>query len=73
MIGRMSRWVERRGCRVEFGNIAFGFPGKPYVYEFKNEDQAKRFSAEVKRNDQSGMPVAVPQDHWSQKYFKGHG
>jgi len=68
----MKRWVERNGTRVEFGNIAGGFCGKPYVYEFPDEKLAKRFAAFAKKIDKDKMPVAIPEDHWARKYFKGH-
>jgi len=69
----MSRWVERKGRRVEFGNVVAGFCGTPYVYEFPDEAKARRFAAFVKGKDEKGNPVAVPEGHWARKHFKGHG
>ena len=73
MTARMSRWVERTGCRVEFGNIVMGHCGKPYIYEFPDEKTAIRFAAFVDKKDKDGMPNAVPEGHWAKRYYKGHG
>jgi hypothetical protein len=69
----MSRWVERKGKRVEFGNVVAGFCGKPYIYEFPDVKMAKRFASFVGKKDKVGSPVGVPDGHWAKPFFKGHG
>ncbi len=57
----MSRWVELKGNRVEFGNIVGGFCGRPYVYECASAEDAFAFSKFLEHRDpaEPNMPVAV--------------
>jgi hypothetical protein len=71
MMARISRWVERTGCQVKFGNIIMGYCGKPHIYEFPNEKDAKRFEALVSKKDKNGIPNAVPEERWAKRYYKG--
>ncbi len=59
----MSRWVELKGNRVEFGNMVGGFCGRPYVYECASVEDAFAFSKflEHRDPDDSNLPVAVTQ------------
>jgi len=71
MIPKMSRWVQRTGRRVEFGNVVMGHCGSPYAYEFPDEATAKKFASFAKKTDKSGMPVAIPEGQWEKYFFKG--
>jgi hypothetical protein len=67
---KMVRWVERKGKRVEFGNIVGPYCGKPYVYQFPNEKLAKEFETFVKKEEGPGMPIGVPPEIWGQYKVK---
>lgn len=63
-ITQMSRWVERRGHHVEFGNIVGPYCGRPYKFRCKTLEGAKRLEAYAKQVDSDGVPVAIgPQKH----------
>lgn len=66
----MSRWVERKGFKVTFGNVIMGHIGRPYVYEFPDEAMAKKFKKFISGKDKEGNPVGVPEGHWSNPYWK---
>ncbi|MCE5317413.1 MAG: hypothetical protein LLG04_08670 [Parachlamydia sp.] len=69
----MSRWVERSGCKVTFGNVIMGFIGKPYIYEFPDEEMAKKFQKFISKKDKAGNPRGVPEKHWAKPYWVHHG
>lgn len=59
---KMSRWVERRGKHVEFGNVVGPFCGKPYKYRCATFEGAQQFANYVAGMDSTGMPVSVGED-----------
>ena len=72
---RMARWVERKGCNVEFGNIVAAFVGKPYMYTFPTTVQAALFAAYVDQRDPTNpdMPIGVGEKIVSQFEGTRHG
>ncbi len=57
-MNKMTRWVERRGNVVEFGNVVGGFCGSPYIYQFEFETQAQDAATYLKGIDPDGLPRA---------------
>ena len=64
MFGSMTRWVQRKGLRVEFGNMAGAFVGTAYVYAFPDEALAAAFEAEMATLDERGNPAPADPARW---------
>lgn len=64
MIDRVTRWVERKGRIVRFGNIVGAFVGRAYVYEFPDVALARTFERVAKRVGPDGTPVPIPPETW---------
>ena len=67
MFDTMSRWVERTGTTVRFGNVVGTCIGKPYRYEFPTEALAEQFEKSLLDKDEKPLPV---DEKWK-PYFKG--
>ena len=67
MFGQMTRWVDRKGTTVRFGNVVGGFGGRAYVYEFPDEKLAGQFEREIADEDGTPRPV---DEKWK-PYAKG--
>lgn len=63
MIATMSRWVDRRGKVVTFGNVVGGHVGSTYTYKFPTTAKAKEFQAVAKEGTDT-MPSAIDPDVW---------
>lgn len=62
MFDTMTRWVQRTGLVVEFGNVVGAFVGKPYRYEFPDIPTAKRFCRVARSKDEKGLPAAIGEE-----------
>lgn len=58
----LNRWVERKGKRVEFGNVVGPHVGETYKYEFPTEEMARKFEKAV--TPENGIVPAVDRDRW---------
>ena len=66
MENRWTRWVERRGTTIRFGNLVGAFVGQTYTYKFPDNALAAAFEAEVATVDEQGNPGPVDPGRWGQ-------
>lgn len=55
----MTRWVERKGHHVTFGNVVGPYCGNPYRYRCATIEGAEQFKKYCEGIDREGMPVSV--------------
>jgi len=61
---KMTRWVERKGSKVTFGNVVGPHTGSPYVYQLECEETAILFEqyanlTEYCKESQVEIPIAI--------------
>ena len=66
---KMVRWVERKGKRVEFGNIVGPFVGKPYKYQLPTMKLAKELE-ELAKKVINGSPNPISPEIWKRYEIK---